>query len=246
MVPPRRQTIDTEDQVRSLPGRRQGNVSDDVSEAQYSTTTTNTLAGFLGKKKSHRDIVESERVSRLRTQREEARAAINALNQFIFVAGHTFKGRQLNQKDQKRLCEAAEQVGLSLEVVQALVQQTSNKNAVLNYCMASDDAFARKMKNDPKLSKLLEEDGKRDSGGKFDIAGSVWRIFMHKIVQQFLREHDLELSDVMSKESLTSRLYEEALRNETKNSSNDFGNDQAEFARMQRDYTKERERLTIP
>ena len=246
MLAPRRQTIDTDERVTSFPNRSRSNAADNVSETNYSTTTTNTLAGFLARGEDPQDARSKERVTRLRRQNEEARAAINALNQFIFVAGHTFKGRQLNQKDQKRLCEAAEQVGLSLEVVEALVHQTSNKNAVLNYCMASDDAFARKMKKDPQLSRLLEEGGKGKNGDKFDVADSVWRVFMHKIVQQFLKEHDMQLSDVMSKESLTSRLYEEAIRNEGKNSSVDLGNDQAEFSRIRLDYTKERKKLIIP
>ncbi len=246
----RRQTIDARDDTEYLPENAQPNQCDVSIFAQYSTTTTgsNTLASFLagsGRQEELRDVRSSERVSRLRKQKEEASAAINALNQFIFVAGHTFKGRQLNPIDQRRLRDAAGQVGLSLDVVDALVEQTSDPNAVLNYCMASDDAFATRMKNDPQLSRLLATEARKEDWNGFDVADSVWRIFMHKIIQQFLKDHEMQLSDVMSKESLTSRLYEEALRNEKK-SSIDYGNDQLQLAQIQRDYTKERERLKIP
>lgn len=241
MMDDRRQTIDTADGSYVPPPRGYPSNTDDASATQNSTTTANTLAEFLvgpQKDETPHDRMSSEKLSRLRRKNEEARAAINALNQFIFVAGHTFKGRQLNKTDQKRLREAAKQVGLSLEVVDTLVEQTSDKNAVLKYCMASDDAFARKMKNDPQLSRLLEE-GAKDDGSGFDVSASVWRVFMHKIIQQFLKEHDMDLSDVMSKESLTSRLYQEALRNEKRSA------DEAEAARIRCDYTTERQRLFI-
>jgi len=183
--------------------------------------------------------------SRFQDEREEASAAIDALNHFIFVAGCTFKGGRLTGKEEQRLHQAAKQVGLSLDVVDVLVEQTSDPNAIFKYCMASDDAFARRIKNDPQLSRLLAVGAKRENKTGFDVASSVWRIFMHKIVQQFLKDHGMNLSDVMSKESLTSRLYKEALRNETKSSRVDFGHDQNGDKRMGRNYTMERQNLII-
>lgn len=222
--------------------------SDDAT--QYSSTTTNTLAGFLvdsGSVDNPRGPQTPDNVTRIRQQKEEAGAAINALNQFIFVAGHIYKGRRINKKDEKRLREAAGHVGLSLNVVDALIEQTADPNAIVKYCMASDDAFARKMKSDPQLARISQHRGSFEDESEFDVADSVWRVFMHKIIQQFLRDHGMEISDVMNKESLTSRLYEEALRNEKDDSSGARAVDSPrELARIRRDYTKEREKVSIP
>lgn len=222
---------------------------DKTSNTRKSLTSEYSLKSYLvtsgGPSESIFYEPSLEQVSKLRAEREEASAAINALNQFIFVAGHTFKGRRLNKTEQNRLKEAAEQVGLSLEVVDTLVEQTSDPNAILKYCMASNDAFARKMKNDQQLSRLLQAGASPEIYGDFDVAASVWRIFMHKIVQQFLKDHGMNLSDVMSKQSLTARLYEEAIRNETKASTVNFTSDQKGDSTIRRDYTRERQRLMI-
>ena len=248
----RRKTADTSDGVNQISSSARMKTDDDgTTTSRFSNATDATLTSYP--KASHDKFGQSiddgrgamEHDSIVLDEREEASAAIDALNEFIFVAGHTFKGRRLNIIDQQRLQEAARQVGLSLEVVDALVEQTSDPNAVLNYCLASDDAFATRMKNDPQLSRLLEAGAKRENISGFDVAASVWRIFMHKIVQQFLKDHGMNLSDVMSRESLTSRLYKEALRNETKSFTVGFDCNQGADSRIQRDYTMERQKLII-
>ena len=248
----RRKTADKSEGVNRISSLARKKTRDDGTvTSRYSNATDATLTSdpavnggdFGSSMDNGRAAMEHDSI--LLNEREEASAAIDALNEFIFVAGHTFKGRRLNCIDQQRLQEAAKQVGLSLEVVDALVEQTSDPNAVLKYCLASDDAFARRMKNDPKLSRLLETGAKRENISGFDVAASVWRIFMHKIVQQFLKDYGMNLSDVMSRESLTSRLYKEALRNETKSYAVGFDYDQNGDSRIRRDYTMERQKLII-
>ena len=155
----RRLTTDSGDGADYPPSQRRMTTRDQASVAQHSTITTDTLASFLadpGKNERTRGNQDAGMVSTLRwKQNEEAGAAIQALHQFIFVAGHTFKGRRLDENDQKELCDAAQHVGLSLDVVHALVEQTSDPNAILNYCLGSSDAFATRMKNDPQLSESL-------------------------------------------------------------------------------------------
>eukprot|EP00934_Nitzschia_sp_Nitz4_P001948 Nitzschia sp. Nitz4//scaffold70_size99833//37274//43294//NITZ4_004594-RA/size99833-processed-gene-0.9-mRNA-1//1//CDS//3329557132//1948//frame0 len=229
----------------SLPDRG-AQSSDDAT--QFSSSTSNTLAGFLVDSKSAkrpRTPQTPDSVVRLRKQREETSGAINALNQFIFVAGHIFKGRRINKKDQQRLKEAAEQVGLSLDVVDALVEQTSDPNAIVKYCMASDDAFARRIRQDPSLSRMSTDDGEGAEDSEFDVADSVCRVFMHKIIQQFLRDHGLKLDDVMSKESLTSRLFEEAVRKELPHPDEMAEKNGRTQSGARRDYTRERKNLQI-
>ncbi|KAL3903925.1 MAG: hypothetical protein SGILL_010262 [Bacillariaceae sp.] len=173
----------------------------------------------------------------------EHQAVINALNQFILQAGNIYKGKRLSQAEAIRLQEAANQVGLSMEVVDALLEQTANPNAVVEYCMTSDDAFARRIKEDPTLSRILKRDGPFAGKDGLNLSSSVWRVFMHKIIQQFLRNHKMQIGDVMDKSSLTSRLYEDALKDDPVDSDdyeNDFG-----VANIPRDYTEERKRVYI-
>lgn len=246
MTAPPRNSIGRQDVAMQYSTGIDDSGNDDETFA--SSSTTNTLAGFLAGVSSideRSKHTTAHRNSLLRKQRDETTVAVNALNQFIFVAGHIFKGRRINQKDQTRLRDAAEQVGLSLQVVHALVEQSADPNAILHYCMASNDAFARRMKND--LSHMLKSgagDGQVDG---FNVADSVWRIFMHKIIQQFLRDHNLKLSDVMKKESLTSRLFEEALATESSEHGDRESTENMDPAqpRQKRDYSKLRQQVTI-
>jgi hypothetical protein len=179
----------------------------------------------------------------LRQQQMEHQAVISALNQFILQAGNIYKGKKLSRAETIRLEEAANQVGLSMEVVDALLEQTANPNAVVEYCMTADDAFARRVKQDPTLSRIFKRDGPFAGRDGLNLSNSVWRVFMHKIIQQFLRNHKMQIGDIMDKSSLTSRLYEDALKDDPVDSDdyeNDFG-----IANIPRDFTEERKRVFI-
>lgn len=188
----------------------------------------------------------------LRQRQMEGRAAVNALNQFILQAGNIYRGRRLSKAEAGRLREVAARVGLSMEVVDALLEQTADPNAVVEYCLTSDDAFARRVKQDPHLSRMLEGGAGFFQAGPngLNLSDSVWRVFMHKIMQQFLREHNMELGDVMDKSSLTSRLYAEAFRDDAPreddrhNGFETYGT--ANYvSEISRDYTEERKRVMI-
>ncbi|KAG7359649.1 hypothetical protein IV203_034747 [Nitzschia inconspicua] len=216
--------------------------------------SVNTLAAFLIESSSqtntdnndegswHRQRTTSSMDAR-RHQQMENQAVINALNQFILQAGNIYKGKGLSNAEAARLREAADHVGLSMEVVEALLEQTANPNAVVDYCMRSDDVFARKIKEDPTLSRILRRDRSYAGRDGLNLSNSIWRVFMHKVIQQFLKKQHLELGDVMDKSSLTKRLYEEAFREDPKTSvmdENDFGR-----ANLPRNYTEERKHVFI-
>ena len=124
--------------------------TDDTSE----TFSENTLAGTLitYNINSRQLVLSSENT----LQSEETTVTINALNQFVFQAGNIYKGKKLTRKEEEELREAAKHVGLSMEVVDAFLKQTADPNAVVKYIMASDNAFARKVREDPQLSRLLK------------------------------------------------------------------------------------------
>eukprot|EP00980_Cylindrotheca_fusiformis_P028391 scaffold22596_cov131-Cylindrotheca_fusiformis.AAC.20 len=173
----------------------------------------------------------------LRRKQQDAQVAIYSLNQFIFQAGNLYRGNRLNQEEQDKLRDSAERVGLSMDIVDGLLQHTSDSNAVVQYCMESNDAFARKIKEDSRLSRMLQQDASDGHVvGSFDLRNSIWRVFMHKIVQQVLRDHGMDINDVLNKSSLTSRLYEEALQNDGYS---------AERQRIERNYSEERRHLSL-
>ena len=88
--------------------------------------------------------------------------------------------------------------------------------------MASNDTFAWKLKEETHLSHLLEEGIFAAGQNSFDFANLVWRIFMHKTVQPFMKKHDMELKDVMNKSSITSKLFEEVIQGDRKSYDNHF------------------------
>jgi hypothetical protein len=213
------------------------------------TISETTMASFLIDSSGRADRIENSNhilspntAALLRQKQEEARVAIFCLNQFIFQAGNLYRGKRLTRDEQSILKESANRVGLSIDIVDALLDHTSNSNAVVNYCMKSNDAFARKIKEDRHLSLLLEKDTSDQSEGSFNIKNSIWRVFMHKIVQQVLRDHGMDIGDVLNKSSSTSKLYEEALRGRE---SEYIISSAAERERIHRDYTEERKRLAL-
>ena len=178
--------------------------------------------------------LEARRQSEIKSQ-----SMINALNQFILQAGNIYKGNKLSFVDKTRLRSAASEVGVSTNVVEALIEQTGDRNAIMDYCMNSDDAFARKMKEDPKLSRILRNDRKSLSkGDELNVTASVWRIFMHKIIKQFLKEQNMQLTDIIEKSAQTRKLYEETMS--VGREKNKFG-----LPMIPRDYTEERKRICI-
>lgn len=178
--------------------------------------------------------LEARRQSEIKSQ-----SMINALNQFILQAGNIYKGNKLSFVDKTRLRSAASEVGVSTNVVEALIEQTGDRNAIMDYCMNSDDAFARKMKEDPKLSRILRNDRKSLSkDDELNVTASVWRIFMHKIIKQFLKEQNMQLTDIIEKSAQTRKLYEETLS--VGREKNKFG-----LPMIPRDYTEERKRICI-
>ena len=226
--------------------------------------STNTLTSFLLDSSSqvYEDEQQQEqhhkpRVRKsLHEQDKDASAAINALNQFIYQAGNIYKGKRLTKQEEQKLQDAANHVGLSMEIVNALLQQTADPNAVVKYCMASQDSFAKKIKNDPHLSRLLE---RHQAGGgvlksgdfSFNLADSVWRVFMHKIIQQFIKDHNMKLGDVMSKSSITSQLYEQAVNQNEENQQQydnrmvDHMTNPADMSNLHRDFTQERKKIAV-
>ena len=211
--------------------------TDDTSE----TFSENTLAGSLitYNINSRQLVLSSENT----LQSEETTVTINALNQFVFQAGNIYKGKKLTRKEEEELREAAKHVGLSMEVVDAFLKQTADPNAVVKYIMASDNAFARKVREDPQLSRLLGQGESYVNEGSFDLVNSVWRVLMHKIVQQFLKDHNMQPEDIMNKSSLTSQLDKEA---EGDGQYAEFMPNPSELAKIRRDYTQERKELSIP
>jgi hypothetical protein len=181
-----------------------------------------------------------EEASFLRQREQETGAEISALNQFIFQAGNLYQGQRLTENEEAQLRDAAEHVGLSMEVVDVLLRHMADPNAMVNYCLRSDDGFARKFKDDPNFTRMMEEGSL--SGG-FDLSSSVWRVFLLRIVQQFLKEHYMELGDVMHTSSLTNNTYEEILRNDAKKS--EYDNRFAQFSNSMRDFTEERKHVSI-
>ena len=236
-------------------------IPDDCSESNTMSSeavSVNTLAAFLigsrSQAYSHRGRSEQsasprtasflrkrqEEASLLRQREEETGAEITALNQFIFQAGNLYRGQRLTKDEEAQLHDAAEHVGLSMEVVNVLLRHMADPNAMVNYCLRSDDGFARKFKDDPNFTCMMEEGSL--SGG-FDLSSSVWRVFLLRIVQQFLKEHDMELGDVMYTSSLTNQTYDEALKNGAEKS--EYNNRFAQFSNSMRDFTEERKHVSI-
>jgi hypothetical protein len=222
-------------------------------DATDNASSVNTLAAFLMESSPSRpSLAKSQHAPieglLMRQHGEEDSTSIEALNRFIYEAGNIYHGgKRLTANEEIQLRDAADHVGLSMAVVDALVKQTSDSNAVINYCMASNDAFARKINDDAHLSRMFEEESLVSGDGgestKFDLMDSFWRVFLLKVIQQFLKEHDMELRDVLEKSSLTSRLYEEAVGNAARKTES-----YKEFVPhlMDRDYTQERKQVSIP
>lgn len=235
------------------PRRRVPGIDDATDNASgiFSTSGTiseTTMASFLIESSGRTDGFDNSNHSMspntallLRQKQEDAQVAIFSLNQFIFQAGNLYRGNRLNQNEQNILRISATRVGLSMDIVDGLLEHTSDSNAVVKYCMESNDSFARKIKTDRRLSMMLEQESSdQHMEDSFNLQNSIWRIFMHKIVQQVLRDHGMDINDVMNKSSLTSRLYEEALKND------EYLVNSAERVRIERDYSEERRHLSIP
>ena len=213
--------------------------------------SVNTLAAFLIDSASQNDASSyrirnsmtptSTSLDVIRQKQIENQALINALNQFILQAGNIYKGKKLSDVESDRLRDAAIQAGLSMKVVDALLEQTANPNAVVEYCMKSDDTFARKIKEHPQLSRMLKNGNFHAGGDGLNLTSSIWRVFMHKIIQQFLKQQNMQLQDVMDKSSLTSRLYDEAFRDDPP----DLDDCENIIASLPRDYTEERKHVHI-
>ena len=188
--------------------------------------------GFINNRLS----LEAKRQDELKSQ-----SIVNALNHFILQAGNIYKGNKLSTLEETRLRHAANEAGLSINVVDVLIEQTADQNAIVDYCTTSDDVFARKIKEDPQLSRILlrNEQNNQGRGDGLNVSHSVWRIFMHKIIKQFLKEQNMQLADIIEKSSHTRRLYEETMS---------FGPDQNKFdtSRLPRDYSEERKHVFIP
>jgi hypothetical protein len=224
-------------------------VNDDDTAASENISI-NTLAAFLtdSPEKSHTNTSNDARASTssLEANRKyelKKEAVINAINQFILQAGNIYRGEKLSAIDASRLRDSATHAGLSMEVVDALLEQTAGQNAVVDYCMTSDDAFARKIRKDPHLSRMLVEKGEdQESGDGLNVTNSIWRICMHKIIQQLLKEQNMKLGDIIKKSSLTGRLYEEALRCDPNEIKFGLAN---RASRLPRDYSEERKHVFI-
>ncbi|OEU15361.1 hypothetical protein FRACYDRAFT_240047 [Fragilariopsis cylindrus CCMP1102] len=225
-------------------------IINDDDTAASENISINTLAAFLtdSSEKSHTITSNDARASTssLEANRKyelKKEAVINAINQFILQAGNIYRGKKLSTLDASRLRDSATHAGLSMEVVDTLLEQTAGQNAVVDYCMTSNDAFARNIRKDPHLSRMLLEMGEdQKSGDGLNVTNSIWRICMHKIIQQLLKEQNMRLGDIIKKSPLTGRLYEEALRcdpNETK-----FGLTK-NASRLPRDYSEERKHVFI-
>ena len=151
--------------------------------------------------------LEAIRQDELRSQ-----VVVDAFNQFILQAGNIYKGEKLSTPDAIRLRAAANNVGLTNNVVDALLEQLSDRNAMMEYCMTSDGVFAKKIKEDPKLSRVLLEsnDFSQEKSDGLNLSNSILRLFIHKTIKQFLNEQNLELSDIIEKSHRT-QLYNEPL-----------------------------------
>ncbi|KAL3941746.1 MAG: hypothetical protein SGBAC_003958 [Bacillariaceae sp.] len=188
---------------------------------------------------SPRHLMSPNTAALLQRKQEDARVAILSLNRFIFQAGNLYRGKRLNRHEEHILRESAHQVGLSLDIVDALLEHTLDSNAVVEYCMESEDSFAKKIRKDRRLSQLLQQDASEPEGN-FNLKSSIWRILMHKIVQQTLRDHGMDIGDVMNKSSTTSQLYADLTHND------EYAMNSAERERYGRNYTEERKRLNLP
>eukprot|EP00536_Pseudo-nitzschia_multiseries_P016851 jgi/Psemu1/48133/gm1.48133_g len=190
---------------------------------------------------NHRYIGSVNEASSLETTRQDElrrQAVTNALNQFIVQAGNIYKGNRLSAVDADRLRKAATDAGLSVKVVDALLKQTTDKNSMLGYCATSDDVFARKIKEDPQLSHVLLQKDQESRVDGLNVSNSVWRIFLHKIIKQFLKEQNMQLGDIIGKSLETRQLYEDALRCDPK--------ENIKFdTSSPRDYSEERKRVFI-
>ena len=198
--------------------------------------SVDTLAAFLTDTSeiSHTSNDVPTSTSSLETTRQnqvEKQVVINALNRFILQAGNIYKGEKLSTCEESKLRDAATRAGLSMQVVDALLEQTADQNAAVDYCMASDDAFARKIREDP-----------HKVGDGLNVTNSIWRIFIHKIIKQLLKDQNMQLGDIMEKPLPTSRLYEEA-------SKCDPSDGQIRLARnmlrLPRNYSEERKHVFI-
>ena len=168
---------------------------------------------------------------------------INALNQFITQAGNIYKGGKLSTLEKNKLRDVATNAGLSIEVVDALLEQTADQNAVVDYCMTSDDTFVRKMKDDPHLSRtFFEKDEVMKSDDGLNVTNSMRRILIHKIIVQLLKNHDMQLEDIIEKSSLASQLYEETLGCEIEEGKFGLVNGTSQTAR---NYSEERKFVSI-
>ena len=234
---------------------------EEANENASENVSVNTLAGFLID--SNTEVIsksvgtprqiyspKTESLLRQQTNGKEATSTsvIEALNHFIYQAGNIYhRGRKVRAEEEVQLRETAKNFGLSAALVDALIEQARDPNAVVKYCMASDDMFARMIKKDKSLSRLIKE-GKERGSSAFDLAGSVWRVFMLKIVQQFLKDQGMEIGDVMEQSSLTARLYEQAVQVRRTEYSNHRSNQcdlPADSMRI-RNFTEERKKVSIP
>jgi len=200
--------------------------------------SVDTLAAFLTDTSeiSHTDTsndvpTSTSSLEATRQNQIEKQVVINALNRFILQAGNIYKGEKLSTFEESKLRDAATHAGLSMQVVDALLEQTADQNAAVDYCMASDDAFARKIREDP-----------HKGGDGLNVTNSIWRIFIHKIIKQLLKDQNMQLGDIMEKPLLTSRLYEEASKCDPSDSQIRLTRN---MLRLPRDYSEERKHVFI-
>ena len=165
-------------------------------ECDSESSGINALVGPMNARLS----LEAIRQDELRSQ-----VVVDAFNQFILQAGNIYKGEKLSTPDAIRLRAAANNVGLTNNVVDALLEQLSDRNAMMEYCMTSDGVFAKKIKEDPKLSRVLLEsnDFSQEKSDGLNLSNSILRLFIHKTIKQFLNEQNLELSDIIENNCYT-------------------------------------------
>ena len=188
-----------------------------IDENDYDRSNNHAHIGSMNTRLS----LEAIRQDELKSQ-----TIVNALNAFILQAGNIYKGNKLSTLDANRLRDVATEAGLSIKVVDALLKQTADQNAI---------------KEDPQLSRVLLENDQndREKGCGLNVSNSVWRIFMHKIIKQFLKEQNMQLTDIFEKSSHTRRLYEEALGYDSKQ------NNKFDTSILPRDYSEERKHVFI-
>ena len=93
--------------------------NDDASVSGMISETT-TMASFL---MDSSGVDQSPNTAEaLRQKQNDARIALMALNQFIFQAGNIYRGKKLNLNEESMLRESANQVGLSMHIVDILLE----------------------------------------------------------------------------------------------------------------------------